>query len=166
MQLNSKPTSKQSTSARSLHAWRSQTACSVFTCHSTDSASIKTGHVKAAAHRDTAHPTQIPMSSPSDVTQQQTQILAYRRSVVIATELRSNKQTPTSARSLSAWQSQTACSVILHLRTQTPAYSCLGVIRQVLPPHSPVSSRQQRTEILHLPHSFRRAVLLTSLNRF
>ena len=34
------------------------------------------------------------MCSPSDVTQQQTQIPAYRRSVVIATELRSNEQTP------------------------------------------------------------------------
>ena len=65
-----------------------------FRCHSTDSASAQTGHVKAAAHRDTALPTQIPMCSPSDVTQQQTQIPAYRRSVVIATELLSNEQTP------------------------------------------------------------------------
>ena len=73
-----------------------------FRCHSTDSASAQTGHVKAATHRDTALPTQIPMSSPSGVTQQQTQILAYRRSVVIATELRSNKQTPPLRREASA----------------------------------------------------------------
>ena len=45
------------------------------------------------AHRNTTVPTQIPMCSPSDVTQQQTQIPAYRRSVVIATELLSNEQT-------------------------------------------------------------------------
>ena len=50
--------------------------------------------LRRTAHRNTTVLIQIPMCSPSDVTQQQTQILAYRRAVVIATELRSNEQTP------------------------------------------------------------------------
>ena len=50
--------------------------------------------LRRTAHRNTTVLIQIPMCSPSDVTQQQTQIPAYRRSVVIATELRSNEQTP------------------------------------------------------------------------